>query len=153
MAWQDRARQALATDELASALAKLSVLSQQMVEKAAREKTEKIINAELLKVLIVIFNLLWGEFVETNDVSICFYRSLICRSRSKRRLFVSTNSLQSKLKMTINLIIGAMNDIFHTEGMYYTGVTCQHMVSQEDGQWARQMPYFTSFILVFYLAY
>ena len=49
MAWQDRARQALATDELASALAKLSVLSQQMVEKAAREKTEKIINAELLK--------------------------------------------------------------------------------------------------------
>ena len=49
MAWQDRARQALATDELASALAKLSALSQQMVEKAAREKTEKIINAELLK--------------------------------------------------------------------------------------------------------
>ena len=67
MAWQDRARQALATDELASALAKLSVLSQQMVEKAAREKTEKIINAELLKVLIVMFNLLWSEFVETNE--------------------------------------------------------------------------------------
>ncbi|XP_013414674.1 lysine-specific demethylase 5A-like isoform X2 [Lingula anatina] len=49
MAWQDRARQALATEELASALAKLSVLSQRMVEAAAREKTEKIINAELLK--------------------------------------------------------------------------------------------------------
>ena len=49
MAWQDRARQALATEELASALAKLSVLSQRMVELAAREKTEKIINAELLK--------------------------------------------------------------------------------------------------------
>ncbi|XP_064633580.1 lysine-specific demethylase 5A-like isoform X2 [Lineus longissimus] len=49
MAWQDRARQALATEELASALAKLSVLSQKMVEQAAREKTEKIINAELLK--------------------------------------------------------------------------------------------------------
>ncbi len=49
MAWQDRARQALATDELASALAKLSVLSQRMVEQAAREKTEKIINAELQK--------------------------------------------------------------------------------------------------------
>lgn len=32
MAWQDRARQALATDELAAALAKLSVLSQRMVE-------------------------------------------------------------------------------------------------------------------------
>lgn len=49
MAWQDRARQALTTTELASALAKLSVLSQKMVEQAAREKTEKIINAELLK--------------------------------------------------------------------------------------------------------
>ncbi|XP_052780089.1 lysine-specific demethylase 5A-like isoform X2 [Mya arenaria] len=49
MAWQDRARQALTTSELASALAKLSVLSQKMVEQAAREKTEKIINAELLK--------------------------------------------------------------------------------------------------------
>jgi histone demethylase JARID1 len=43
MAWQDRARQALTTTELASALAKLSVLSQKMVEQAAREKTEKII--------------------------------------------------------------------------------------------------------------
>jgi len=49
MAWQDRARNALTTSELASALAKLSVLSQRMVEQAAREKTEKIINAELLK--------------------------------------------------------------------------------------------------------
>uniref|UniRef100_A0A673LR83 Lysine-specific demethylase 5A n=1 Tax=Sinocyclocheilus rhinocerous TaxID=307959 RepID=A0A673LR83_9TELE len=35
MGWQDRARQALATDELSSALAKLSVLSQRMVELAA----------------------------------------------------------------------------------------------------------------------
>ncbi|XP_036375855.1 lysine-specific demethylase 5A [Megalops cyprinoides] len=49
MGWQDRARQALATDELSSALAKLSVLSQRMVEQAAREKTEKIIHAELQK--------------------------------------------------------------------------------------------------------
>ncbi|KAL1435802.1 hypothetical protein MTO96_010583 [Rhipicephalus appendiculatus] len=49
MSWQDRARQALATDELAAALAKLSVLSQKMVEQAAREKTEKIISAELLR--------------------------------------------------------------------------------------------------------
>uniref|UniRef100_A0A4W5K2M0 [histone H3]-trimethyl-L-lysine(4) demethylase n=1 Tax=Hucho hucho TaxID=62062 RepID=A0A4W5K2M0_9TELE len=49
MGWQDRARQALATNELSSALAKLSVLSQRMVEQAAREKTEKIINAELQK--------------------------------------------------------------------------------------------------------
>uniref|UniRef100_S4RKK6 PHD-type domain-containing protein n=1 Tax=Petromyzon marinus TaxID=7757 RepID=S4RKK6_PETMA len=49
MAWQDRARQALATPELASALAKLSVLSQRLVEQAAREKTEKIIHAELQK--------------------------------------------------------------------------------------------------------
>lgn len=50
MNWQDRARQALATDELASALAKLSVLSQQLVEAAARVKTEKIISSELNKV-------------------------------------------------------------------------------------------------------
>uniref|UniRef100_A0A8C4QEE2 [histone H3]-trimethyl-L-lysine(4) demethylase n=1 Tax=Eptatretus burgeri TaxID=7764 RepID=A0A8C4QEE2_EPTBU len=49
MAWQDRARQALATQELASALAKLSVLSQRLVEHAAREKTKKIIHAELRK--------------------------------------------------------------------------------------------------------
>ncbi|XP_064417731.1 lysine-specific demethylase 5A [Latimeria chalumnae] len=49
MSWQDRARQALATEELSSALAKLSVLSQRMVEQAAREKTEKIISAELQK--------------------------------------------------------------------------------------------------------
>ncbi|XP_041348681.1 lysine-specific demethylase 5A-like isoform X2 [Gigantopelta aegis] len=49
MAWQDRSRQALTASEVASALAKLSVLSQRMVEQAAREKTEKIINAELLK--------------------------------------------------------------------------------------------------------
>uniref|UniRef100_A0AAX7U8V7 [histone H3]-trimethyl-L-lysine(4) demethylase n=1 Tax=Astatotilapia calliptera TaxID=8154 RepID=A0AAX7U8V7_ASTCA len=34
MSWQDRARQALATEELSSALAKLSVLSQRMVEQA-----------------------------------------------------------------------------------------------------------------------
>lgn len=46
---KDQARQALATEELSSALAKLSVLSQRMVEQAAREKTEKIINAELQK--------------------------------------------------------------------------------------------------------
>lgn len=49
LSYQDQARQALATEELSSALAKLSVLSQRMVEQAAREKTEKIINAELQK--------------------------------------------------------------------------------------------------------
>ncbi|XP_076331157.1 lysine-specific demethylase 5A-like isoform X4 [Tachypleus tridentatus] len=49
MSWQDRARHALATDELAAALAKLSILSQKMVEQAAREKTEKIINSELMR--------------------------------------------------------------------------------------------------------
>lgn len=49
MNWQDRARQTLATEELASALAKLSVLSQKLVEAAAREKTEKIISSELKK--------------------------------------------------------------------------------------------------------
>ena len=47
MAWQDRARQALASDELAKALAKLSVYSQRQSEMAAREKTEKIISVEL----------------------------------------------------------------------------------------------------------
>lgn len=50
MAWQDRARQALATDELASALNKLSMVTQRMVQQAAKEKTDKIINAEILKV-------------------------------------------------------------------------------------------------------
>ncbi|GAB6028037.1 Lysine-specific demethylase 5B [Chamberlinius hualienensis] len=49
MGWQDRARQALATEELSAALAKLSVFSQRMLEQAAREKTKKIINAELQK--------------------------------------------------------------------------------------------------------
>lgn len=49
MAWQDRARQALLTDEVSAALAKLSVLSQKALEQAAKEKTEKIINAELMK--------------------------------------------------------------------------------------------------------
>lgn len=50
MAWQDRARDVLDSEELASTLTKLTVLSQRMQEQAAREKTEKIINAELLKV-------------------------------------------------------------------------------------------------------
>ncbi len=49
MGWQDRARQALATEELASSLDKLSVMSQRLVEQAAREKTERIISAELKK--------------------------------------------------------------------------------------------------------
>ena len=50
MSWQDRARQALATEELASALAKLSVLSQRIVEQAAKEKEAQIISADLKKV-------------------------------------------------------------------------------------------------------
>ncbi|XP_043483616.1 lysine-specific demethylase lid isoform X3 [Leptopilina heterotoma] len=49
MNWQDRARQALATEEVSTALSKLSVLSQKLVEAAAREKTEKIISSELKK--------------------------------------------------------------------------------------------------------
>lgn len=49
MSFKDRARQALASDELSTALAKLSVLSQKLVEAAAREKTEKIISSELKK--------------------------------------------------------------------------------------------------------
>lgn len=39
----------MATDEISTALAKLSVLSQKLVEAAAREKTEKIISSELKK--------------------------------------------------------------------------------------------------------
>ncbi|XP_011267451.1 lysine-specific demethylase lid isoform X2 [Camponotus floridanus] len=49
MNWQDRARQALDTEEISSILAKLSVMSQKLVEAAAREKTEKIISSELKK--------------------------------------------------------------------------------------------------------
>ncbi|KAH9495294.1 Lysine-specific demethylase 5A [Bulinus truncatus] len=49
MAWQDRARQVLTATDMASAMAQLSVMSQRMVEQAAREKTEKIIHAELQK--------------------------------------------------------------------------------------------------------
>ncbi|KAK0162000.1 hypothetical protein PV327_008383 [Microctonus hyperodae] len=49
MNWQDRARQALATEEISSVLAKLSAMSQKLVEAAAREKTEKIISSELKK--------------------------------------------------------------------------------------------------------
>lgn len=39
----------MATEEVSSALSKLSVLSQKLVEAAAREKTEKIISSELKK--------------------------------------------------------------------------------------------------------
>ncbi|XP_074098573.1 lysine demethylase 5 isoform X1 [Cotesia typhae] len=49
MNWQDRARRALATEEISSVLTKLSALSQKLVEAAAREKTEKIITSELKK--------------------------------------------------------------------------------------------------------
>lgn len=49
MNWQDRARNSLNKEEIANALAKLSVLSQKLVEAAAREKTEKIISSELKK--------------------------------------------------------------------------------------------------------
>ncbi|KYN08295.1 PREDICTED: lysine-specific demethylase lid [Cyphomyrmex costatus] len=49
MNWQDRARKALSTDEVSSILSKLSVMSQKLVEAAAREKTEKIISSELKK--------------------------------------------------------------------------------------------------------
>lgn len=49
MNWQDRARQLLATEEMVTALSKLSVLSQRAVEAANRQKTEKIISSELKK--------------------------------------------------------------------------------------------------------
>ncbi|XP_030827948.1 lysine-specific demethylase 5A isoform X2 [Strongylocentrotus purpuratus] len=49
MNWQDRAKQALATDELSDALTRLSSMSQKMMEQAAKAKTERIISAELKK--------------------------------------------------------------------------------------------------------
>ena len=54
--------------------------------------------------IVIIFNLLWCEFIETNAT----FRSA---STDLGNAYVSTNSLQSKL--TINLILGAMNNIFH----------------------------------------
>jgi len=47
--WQRRALSRLETREMACAMDKLSVVSQQRVEQAARDKTERIINSELLK--------------------------------------------------------------------------------------------------------
>lgn len=47
--WQDRARRLLATDELARALARLTMLNQQMAEHAAKVKTDRIIRSELIK--------------------------------------------------------------------------------------------------------
>lgn len=46
---QERAKAALATDEVASALAKLSVMNQQLLAAEARRKTERIISSELKK--------------------------------------------------------------------------------------------------------
>ena len=82
MAWQDRARQALAMEEVASALAKLTEHSQRMVEAAAREKTEKIISAELMKAannpdLQVCFRSIQVKFVlVTQSVFITNYKAL-----------------------------------------------------------------------------
>lgn len=52
MNWQDRARTALAREDVATALAKLSMVSQKMTEQqqAAREKAEKMISSEMKKV-------------------------------------------------------------------------------------------------------
>nr|XP_054751747.1 lysine-specific demethylase 5A-like isoform X1 [Lytechinus pictus] len=49
MNWQDRAKQALATDELSDALTRLSSMSHKMMEQAAKAKTDRIISAELKK--------------------------------------------------------------------------------------------------------
>lgn len=51
MVWQDRVRQVFIISEFVLVFVKFSVLSQRMVEQVAREKTEKIINAELMKVV------------------------------------------------------------------------------------------------------
>ena len=50
----------------------------------------------------------------------------ICSSRSKRRSFVSANSLRSKFKITIILILGAMNNIFYISDIVSTIYTSQH---------------------------
>ncbi|GIX89785.1 hypothetical protein CEXT_172121, partial [Caerostris extrusa] len=49
MAWQDRAKQVLKTDELSSALTALSVITQQKTELTFTEKSEQIVHAELQK--------------------------------------------------------------------------------------------------------
>lgn len=49
MRWQHRARTLLRTDEMVTALSKLSLMSQRAVETANRQKTEKIISSELKK--------------------------------------------------------------------------------------------------------
>ena len=77
---------------------------------------------------MVTLNLLWSEFAETNErrfdlllqILITHWLSGTCvvkirRSGSKRRSFVSANSLQSKFKVAINLILGAVNNIFHID--------------------------------------
>ncbi|XP_067927988.1 lysine-specific demethylase 5A-like [Watersipora subatra] len=66
MAWQDKARQALATDELTSALNKLTQQNQRISELAAREKTEKIINDELQKAASNPDLQIAGSFTHTN---------------------------------------------------------------------------------------
>ncbi|GBN11260.1 Lysine-specific demethylase 5C, partial [Araneus ventricosus] len=50
MAWQDRAKQALKTEEVASALVALSAMSQQKTEMTYCEKSEQIVHTELQKV-------------------------------------------------------------------------------------------------------
>ena len=58
-------------------------------------------------ILIVTYNIHWSEFVETNA-------TFLSASTADRNVaFVTTNSLQSKLKIPVNLIIGAMKNIFH----------------------------------------
>ncbi|XP_059481467.1 lysine-specific demethylase 5A [Neocloeon triangulifer] len=47
--WQEKAKAALANEEVASALAKLSVMNQRVLEAEARRKTERIISSELKK--------------------------------------------------------------------------------------------------------
>ena len=85
-----------------------------VTEKAELYELKKNVRSWERKVEIVEvcnFNLLWSEFVEMmSDVSICFYRSV---EADRNVAFVSTNSLQSKLNISISLILGAMNNIFH----------------------------------------
>ena len=62
--------------------------------------------------LVAFFNLLCSEFVETNAT----FRSA---STDLDHTLVVGDLTQSKLKIAISLILGAMNNIFHTIGLYF----------------------------------
>ena len=66
--------------------------------------------------MIVILNLLWSGFFETNATFRSASTDLGHASVGADRnvAFVSKNPLPSKFKITIIFILGAVNNIFHT---------------------------------------